>query len=49
VITLAAGDYVQLYWSSADGDVRLFAEPASTVPIRPGIPSVIATLTQVAS
>jgi len=49
VITLAAGDYVQLYWSSADGDVRLFAEPASTAPIRPGIPSVIATLTQVAS
>ena len=49
VITLAAGDYVQLYWSSADGDVRLFAEPASTVPNRPGIPSVIATLTQVAS
>ena len=49
VINLAAGDYVQLYWSSADGDVRLYAEPAPIVPIRPGIPSVIATLTQVAS
>lgn len=49
VVTLAAGDYVQLYWSSADGDVRLFAEPASTAPVRPGIPSVIATLTQVAT
>ena len=49
VINLAAGEYVQLYWSSADGDVRLYAEPAPTVPIRPGIPSVIATLTQVAT
>jgi hypothetical protein len=49
VITLAAGDYVQIYWSSADKDVRIYAEPASTGPIRPAIPSVIATLTQVAS
>jgi hypothetical protein len=49
VISLAAGDYTQLYWSSADGAVRLFAEPASTAPVRPGIPSVIATLTQVAT
>ena len=49
VITLAAGDYVQLYWSSADTDVRLFAEPVSSTPTRPGIPSVIATITQVAS
>ena len=49
VVTLAAGDYVQIYWSSSDLAVRLFAEPASTGPIRPAIPSVIATLTQVAS
>jgi hypothetical protein len=49
VMTLAAGDYVQLYWSSADADVRLYAEAAQTVPIRPGVPSVIATLTQVAN
>jgi hypothetical protein len=48
-ITLAAGDYVQIYWSSADKDARIYAEPASTGPIRPAIPSVIATLTQVAS
>lgn len=49
VITLAAGDHVQLYWSSVDTAVRLFAEPESSTPTRPGIPSVIATITQVAS
>jgi hypothetical protein len=49
VVTLAANEYVQLYWSSPDADVRLYAEPESTVPTRPGIPSVIATITQVTS
>jgi hypothetical protein len=49
VITLAAGDYVQIYWSSSDLAVRLYAEPSSAGPVRPEIPSVIATLTQVAS
>ena len=49
VITLAAGDYVQIYWSSPDSDVRIYAEAASSAPARPAIPSVIATLTQVSS
>jgi hypothetical protein len=49
VISLSAGDYVQIYWSSSDLAVRLYAEPASTAPVRPAIPSAIATLTQVAS
>ena len=49
IVTLAANEYVQLYWSSPDADVRLYAEPESTVPTRPGIPSVIATITQVTS
>ena len=47
VLTLAAGDFVQIYWSSADTDVRMYAESASTTPSRPEIPSVIATITQV--
>lgn len=49
VISLAIGDYLQLYWSSHDSHVRLYSEVASLGPIRPAIPSVIATLTQVAS
>lgn len=49
IVTLAANEYVQIYWSSPDSQVRLYTEPESTVPTRPGIPSVIATLTQVTS
>jgi hypothetical protein len=49
IVTLVANEYVQIYWSSPDSDVRLYAEPESTVPTRPGIPSVIATITQVTS
>ena len=49
VITLAANDYLQLMWSSANAAVQLTAEGAATAPVRPEIPSVIATLTQVKS
>ena len=42
---LNSGDYVELYWFSADLDMRLYAETA--VPPRPAIPSVIITLSQV--
>lgn len=48
-ITLAANDYVQIYWSSPDADVRLHAEAERTLPTRPGIPSVIATIALVTS
>jgi len=49
VITLAADDYLQLMWSSANAAVQLTAEGAATAPVRPDIPSVIATLTLVKS
>ena len=49
VITLAADDYLQLMWSSANAAVQLTAEGAATAPVRPEIPSVIATLTLVKS
>ena len=49
VVSLTANQYVQIYWSSADTDVRLYAESPGTSPARPEIPSVIATLTQVSS
>jgi hypothetical protein len=49
IITLVANDYLELMWYSPDADVRIYSEIASTVPTRPAIPSIIATLTQVKS
>jgi hypothetical protein len=43
-----AKDYFQINWSSADVDMRLYAEGAQTGPTRPGIPSVIVTVNQIA-
>lgn len=43
-----AKDYFQINWSSADVDMRLYAEGAQTGPTRPGIPSVILTVNQIA-
>ena len=40
-----ANDYYQIIWSSADTDMRLFAEPSTS--LHPGIPSVIATVNRV--
>lgn len=47
IIQLAAADYVEIGWYSADLNMRLHAEAAGTNPARPAIPSVIATITQV--
>ena len=47
VIELNANDFVQIMWSSPDVNMRLFSQPAATNPTRPGIPSVIVTVTQV--
>ena len=41
-------DYFQIKWSSADADMRLYAEGAQTGPTRPAIPSVIVTVNQIA-
>lgn len=49
VITLAANDYLELMWSSANPAVQLTTEGTATAPVRPEIPSVIATLTFVKS
>ena len=47
VVPMNANDYVELKWYSDDLDMRLLARTAGTNPIRPAIPSVIATVTQV--
>lgn len=44
LISLSAGQYVELCWSSPDADVQLHAEGPQVTPTRPGIPSIIASL-----
>jgi alpha-galactosidase len=43
-----AKDYFQINWSSADIDMRIYAEGPQSGPTRPGIPSVILTVNQIA-
>ena len=47
VVEASANDYFEIAWSSADVDMRIYAEGAQTTPTRPAIPSVILTVTQV--
>lgn len=47
IVEPVVGDYYEIAWSSADADMRIYAEGAQTNPTRPGIPSVILTVTQV--
>lgn len=44
---VAAGDYVQLHWSSADTAMRVLAVAAGSNPTRPAVPSLIVTVAQV--
>lgn len=46
-IQLAAGDYVQLMWSTTSTDVSLEQIPTQTSPTRPSTPSVIVTINKV--
>jgi len=48
VLPMSASSYVQIYWSTPDDHVRMTAVGTRTVPTRPAVPSVIATLTQIA-
>jgi len=43
-VSAAANDYFEIFWYSADNDVRVLAEIAGT---RPAIPSIIMTVNQV--
>ena len=47
MVELTSNQYFQLVFSSADTTISLPAIPPQTVPTRPGIPSVIMTVTQV--
>jgi hypothetical protein len=45
-LTLTAGDYVEIAWSSADTAMRLLTVPAQVGPVRPVTPSVRCTIIQ---
>jgi hypothetical protein len=47
VISLESREFIEIYWSSADDQAQLFSETDLVNPTRPGIPSVILTVTQV--
>jgi len=47
VVQLAAADYVEIGWFSADTSLRILAQAAKTSPTRPAVPSVIATINQI--
>lgn len=45
---IQAGDYIEIMWSCNADTGQIQSAPAATTPTRPAIPSVIATLTQIA-
>ncbi len=47
ILELGAGDYVELYWSSADTAISFPTITGITNPVRPDIPSLILTVQQV--
>ena len=48
-VTMAAGDYIQLYWATTNTAVTIQAYPAGTSPTRPSTSSVVATMTFVSA
>lgn len=48
VLPIQANDYVEIMWSTPSTDVGIRATGSRATPARPAVPSVIATLTQVA-
>jgi hypothetical protein len=51
ILPMSASSYVEIYWShndNADDDIELRAVSTRSNPTRPAVPSVIATLTQIA-
>jgi len=49
LVSLTAGDYVELWWSTPDVDSYLTSYVAGTSPTRPATASVIATMTFVSA
>ena len=47
VVPLNAEDYMELMFSTTDTDIIIYGQPATTGPTRPGVPSLIVTVTQI--
>lgn len=47
VLSLAAGDYIELMWATTDTHIQLKTIAAGTSPVSPRVPSVVFTATQV--
>lgn len=48
-VSMAADDYVQIYWSTTNASVTIQYYPTSTGPVRPSTQSVVATLSFVSA
>lgn len=48
-LSMAANDYVQIYWSTSSADVSIQYYPASGTPTKPSTASVVATLSFVSA
>lgn len=48
IYPIQANDWIEIYWSTPSTDIGMRAIGTRTNPIRPAVPSVIATLTQIA-
>lgn len=48
-VSMAAGDYIEIYWSTTNASVTIQTYPTSVSPTRPSTASVVATLTFVSS
>jgi hypothetical protein len=48
VLPIKANDWVEVKWSTPDVNIVLFARGSRTNPVRPAVPSVIITATQIA-
>jgi hypothetical protein len=48
VVPIEKNDWIELKWSCNDSTGQLFATSSVTAPVRPAVPSVIATINQVA-
>ena len=48
-VSMAANDYIQIYWSTTDADVTIQHYPAGTGPVRPSTQSVVVTMTFVSA
>ncbi len=48
VLPIKENDWIEIKWSTPDADIVLFATGSRTNPVRPSVPSIIVTATQVA-